>query len=93
VVEFDEVGLGEERSAAGFECRGPLLEFLARGEFAMVDSLSAPDWSDSPYCTRCRTEFSTFNRKHHCRATCAPLPSLICFAQASHTLTDSVVIP
>lgn len=34
---------------------------------AMVDSLSAPDWSDSPYCTRCRTEFSTFNRKHHCR--------------------------
>ncbi|GAA5985877.1 hypothetical protein JCM10908_006316 [Rhodotorula pacifica] len=34
---------------------------------AMVDSLSAPDWSDSPYCTRCRTDFSTFNRKHHCR--------------------------
>ncbi|GEM10488.1 vacuolar sorting-associated protein VPS27 [Rhodotorula toruloides] len=34
---------------------------------AMVDSLSAPDWTDSPYCTRCRTEFSTFNRKHHCR--------------------------
>ena len=32
MVEFDEVGLGEERSAAGFECRGPLLEFLARGE-------------------------------------------------------------
>lgn len=34
---------------------------------AMVDSLAAPDWSDSAYCTRCRTEFSTFNRKHHCR--------------------------
>ncbi|GJN92496.1 hypothetical protein Rhopal_005526-T1 [Rhodotorula paludigena] len=34
---------------------------------AMVDSLSAPDWTDAPYCTRCRTEFSTFNRKHHCR--------------------------
>ncbi|GAA5846978.1 hypothetical protein JCM9279_006977 [Rhodotorula babjevae] len=34
---------------------------------AMVDSLSAPDWADAPYCTRCRTDFSTFNRKHHCR--------------------------
>ncbi|GAA5826961.1 hypothetical protein JCM3770_005183 [Rhodotorula araucariae] len=34
---------------------------------AMVDSLSAPDWTDAPYCTRCRTEFTTFNRKHHCR--------------------------
>ncbi|KPV73781.1 uncharacterized protein RHOBADRAFT_16920, partial [Rhodotorula graminis WP1] len=33
----------------------------------MVDSLSAPDWADAPYCTRCRTDFSTFNRKHHCR--------------------------
>ncbi|KAM0790784.1 hypothetical protein ACM66B_004632 [Microbotryomycetes sp. NB124-2] len=34
---------------------------------AMVDSLSAPEWKDAPYCTRCRTEFTTFNRKHHCR--------------------------
>ncbi|GAA6012277.1 hypothetical protein JCM10207_002786 [Rhodosporidiobolus poonsookiae] len=34
---------------------------------AMVDSLSAPDWLDAPVCTRCRTPFTTFNRKHHCR--------------------------
>lgn len=34
---------------------------------AMVDSLSAPEWSDSPYCTRCRTAFTMTNRKHHCR--------------------------
>ncbi|SCV71704.1 BQ2448_3292 [Microbotryum intermedium] len=34
---------------------------------AMVDSLSAPDWKDAAYCTRCRTDFTTFNRKHHCR--------------------------
>ncbi|KAI5475757.1 vacuolar sorting-associated protein VPS27 [Pseudohyphozyma bogoriensis] len=34
---------------------------------AMVDSLSAPEWKDSSYCSRCRTDFTTFNRKHHCR--------------------------
>ncbi|SCZ88924.1 BZ3500_MvSof-1268-A1-R1_Chr1-1g00829 [Microbotryum saponariae] len=34
---------------------------------AMVESLSAPDWKDAAYCTRCRTDFTTFNRKHHCR--------------------------
>lgn len=34
---------------------------------AMVETLTAPEWSDSEVCARCRTSFTTFNRKHHCR--------------------------
>ena len=33
----------------------------------MIDTTTAPEWSDSEYCIRCRTRFTTFNRKHHCR--------------------------
>ncbi|KAJ3279358.1 Vacuolar protein-sorting-associated protein 27, partial [Blyttiomyces sp. JEL0837] len=34
---------------------------------ALIDTKTAPEWSDSDVCMRCRTSFTTFNRKHHCR--------------------------
>ncbi|KAK6020466.1 FYVE zinc finger, partial [Ostertagia ostertagi] len=35
---------------------------------AMFSAQVAPDWHDGSECFRCRSEFSLFNRKHHCRA-------------------------
>ncbi|KAI8925112.1 hypothetical protein BC831DRAFT_401583 [Entophlyctis helioformis] len=34
---------------------------------AIIDTKTAPEWTDSEICMRCRTAFTTFNRKHHCR--------------------------
>lgn len=34
---------------------------------AFTETLVAPEWTDGPVCTRCRSEFTTFLRKHHCR--------------------------
>ncbi|XP_035220650.1 hepatocyte growth factor-regulated tyrosine kinase substrate-like isoform X1 [Stegodyphus dumicola] len=34
---------------------------------AMFIADTAPDWADGDCCHRCRTQFSAFNRKHHCR--------------------------
>lgn len=35
---------------------------------AMFMAEKAPDWRDGELCHRCRVAFTTFNRKHHCRA-------------------------
>ncbi|GAA5987188.1 hypothetical protein JCM5350_003275 [Sporobolomyces pararoseus] len=63
----------------------PSIEFPTKIDLvataAMVDSLSAPEWKDSSYCQRCRTDFSTFNRKHHCR-NCGQVFDQACSSQS-----------
>ncbi|KAJ3087321.1 Vacuolar protein-sorting-associated protein 27 [Quaeritorhiza haematococci] len=39
----------------------------AEASAVMIDTQTAPEWTDSDVCMRCRTAFTTFNRKHHCR--------------------------
>lgn len=34
---------------------------------AMFAADVAPDWAEGEVCHRCRIQFNTFNRKHHCR--------------------------
>ncbi|ETS64069.1 hypothetical protein PaG_01301 [Moesziomyces aphidis] len=45
----------------------PPLDPNAVASAALVETLTAPEWVDGDVCMRCRTAFTTFNRKHHCR--------------------------
>jgi len=35
---------------------------------AMFEADTAPEWSEGDVCHRCRVQFTTFTRQHHCRA-------------------------
>jgi len=35
---------------------------------AMFEADTAPEWAEGDVCRRCRVQFSTFTRQHHCRA-------------------------
>ncbi|KAJ1033969.1 hypothetical protein NDA16_000177 [Ustilago loliicola] len=53
------------KSDSSFEF--PPLDPNAVASAALVETLTAPEWVDGEVCMRCRTAFTTFNRKHHCR--------------------------
>lgn len=38
-----------------------------KADTIMIDTVSAPDWTDSDTCERCRELFTLTKRKHHCR--------------------------
>ncbi|RUS79812.1 hypothetical protein EGW08_012411, partial [Elysia chlorotica] len=50
---------------------------------AMFDAEKAPSWKDAETCTRCRVQFTAFQRKHHCR-NCG---EIFCKACSSKTST------
>jgi len=49
---------------------------------AMFEADTAPEWAEGDVCRRCRVQFSTFTRQHHCRACgqvfCAKCSSKSC---------------
>lgn len=53
-----------EREGIVFPAPDPNTVAAAR---AFSETLTAPVWQDGAVCTKCRAEFSTFLRKHHCR--------------------------
>ncbi|XP_028967603.1 hepatocyte growth factor-regulated tyrosine kinase substrate [Galendromus occidentalis] len=49
---------------------------------AMFAAQVPPEWEDSDCCHLCRTQFTTFNRKHHCRK-CGQVFCAKCSSQTS----------
>lgn len=45
---------------------------------SMEEKIAARPWQeDGPQCNQCQSEFSTINRKHHCRK-CGDLVCVLC---------------
>lgn len=61
---IEETAARLEREGLPFPTPDPNAVAAAR---AFSETLSAPSWQDNAVCTKCRAEFSTFLRKHHCR--------------------------
>lgn len=59
-------GIYSSLKSEGFQFP-PLDPTAIKMSAALLETRTAPEWLDSTLCQRCRTEFTTFNRKHHCR--------------------------
>lgn len=55
-----------ELEQQGYELPPPDPNAVAAAS-VLTETLVAPEWDDKAVCTRCRAEFGTFLRKHHCR--------------------------
>jgi growth factor-regulated tyrosine kinase substrate len=55
-----------------------------------VDTQTAPEWTDSDTCTRCRVAFTFTNRKHHCR-NCGKTFCQACSAKSTPILKYGIV--
>ena len=66
----------------GFEFPPPDPNAVAAAR-VFAETLTAPTWKDGFVCTKCRQEFTTFLRKHHCR-NCG---RVFCYQCSSKTMS------